>query len=54
MGHDVCEAMGVSATVCANFVDGVMYSLLVSCQSNVMSATKPAKVYSVLTSQCLF
>ena len=33
VGHYVCEAMGVSATVCADFVDEVIYSLLVSYQS---------------------
>ena len=49
VGQDVYEAMGVSATVCADFVDGGIYSLSVSCQSNVMSATKPAEVYSVRT-----
>ena len=47
MGHDVCEATGVIATVCADFVDGVIFSLSVSCQCSVMSATKTAKVYSV-------
>ena len=31
VGHDVCEAMGVSATVCADFVDGVIDSFSVSC-----------------------
>ena len=49
MGHDVCGAMGISAAVCANFVDGVIYSLLVSGQRSEMSATKPAKVYLVFT-----
>ena len=44
VGHYVCEAMGVSATVCADFIDGIIYSLSVSCQSSVMSATKPAYV----------
>ena len=48
MGH-VCEAMGVSATVCADFVDGVIYSLSVSYQRSVMAATKPAEVYFVRT-----
>ena len=24
MGHDMCEAMGVSAIVCADFVDGAI------------------------------
>ena len=43
VGHDVCEAMGVSATVYTTFVDGVIVSLSVSCQRSV----KPAKVYSV-------
>ena len=47
--HYVCEAMGVSAAVCTDFIDGVIYSLSVSCQSSVMSATKHAKVYSVRT-----
>ena len=49
MGHDVCEAMGVSATVCADFLDGVVDSLSKSCQRSVMPATKPAMVYSVRT-----
>ena len=49
MDHDVCEAIGVGATVCEDFVDGVTYSLLVSCQCSVMSATKPSNVYSVRT-----
>ena len=47
VGHCVCEAMGVSATVSADFVDGVIYSLSVSCHSSVMSASKPAEVYSI-------
>ena len=42
----MCEAMGVTATVCADFVGGVIYSLSVSCQGRVMSAMQPAKVYS--------
>ena len=33
VGHYVCEVIVVSATECANFVDGLIYSLLVSCQS---------------------
>ena len=42
--------MGVRVTVFGDFVDGViLYSLLVSRQSSVMSATKPAKVSSVRT-----
>ena len=49
MGHYLFEALGVSATVCADFVDGVIYSLSVSCQSSVMSATKAGKMYSVRT-----
>ena len=49
VGHYVCKAMRISATVCSDFVDGGIYSLSVSCQSSVMSATKPAKVYSVRT-----
>ena len=49
VGHYVCEAMGVSATVCADFVDGIVYSLSVSCQSSVMSATKPAEVSATST-----
>ena len=44
VGHHVCEAMGISATVCADFVDGVIYSLSVSCQVSVMSAAKPVEV----------
>ena len=47
VGNYVCKAMRVSATVCADFVDGGIYSLSVSYQSSMMSATKPAKVYSV-------
>ena len=49
VGHYVCEAVGVSATVCADFFDGVICSLLVNCQSSAMAATKPAKMYSVRT-----
>ena len=45
VGHSVYY----SATVCADFVDGIICSLSVSCQSSVMSATKPAEVYSVRT-----
>ena len=30
------------ATVCADFVDEIIYSLSVSCQSSVMSTTKKA------------
>ena len=41
--------MGASATVSADFVNAIIYSLLVSFQSSVMSATKPAEVYSVST-----
>ena len=47
MGHNVCEAMGVSATAYADFINGVIDSLSVSCQRSVMAATKPAEVYSV-------
>ena len=47
-------SMGVSATVCADFVDGIIYSLSVSFQSSVMSVTKPAEVTSVRTWQCWF
>ena len=47
VGHYMCEAMGVTATVCADFVDRIIYSLPISCQCSVMSVTKPAKVYSV-------
>ena len=43
----MCEAMGVSVTVCADFVDGVIDSLSISCQRSVMPATKPAEVYSI-------
>ena len=39
--------MGVSAIVCADFIDRIVYSLSVSYQSSVMSATKTAEVYSV-------
>ena len=53
-GHNVCEAIGVSATVYADFVDGVIDSLSVSCQSSVQPATKPAKVSSVRTWYCVF
>ena len=49
VGHYVCYAMGVTAAVCADFVDGIIYSLSASCQSSVMSSTKPAEVYSVRT-----
>ena len=49
MGHDVCEVMGVSATVCAGFVDRVIDSLSVICQHSMMPATKPAKLYTVCT-----
>ena len=57
-----CVLMCVSAgqwvimcvTVCADFVDGIIYSLSVSCQSSVMSAKKPAEVYSVRTWWCEF
>ena len=38
--------MGASATVSADFIDGIIYSLSVSCQSCVMSATKPSEVDS--------
>ena len=47
MDHDVCEAIGVSGTVYADFVDGVIDSLSVSYQRSAMPAMKPAKVYSV-------
>ena len=46
--------MGVSDTVCADFVNRVIYSLSVSCQRSVMSATKPTNVYSVRRWKCLF
>ena len=49
VGHDVCKAMGGSITVYVDFVDGVIDSLSVSSQRSLMSATKPAKVYSVRT-----
>ena len=49
MGHDVCEAKGVCATVCADFVDGVIYFFLVSCQCCVMSTMKPASVLGTLS-----
>ena len=49
MGHDVCEAMGVSAAVYADFIDGVIDSFLASCQCSVMPTMEPAKVYSVRT-----
>ena len=49
MGHDVCEAMGVSATVYTDFTDRVIDCLLVSCQRNMMPTMKPAKVYLVCT-----
>ena len=48
----VCDSMGVSATVYEDFVDGVIDSLSVSCQLSVMPATKPAKVYSARGSAC--
>ena len=38
MSHDVCEAMSVSVTVYADFIDGVIDSLWVSCQQSVMPA----------------
>ena len=47
----MCEAMGVSATVCADFVDGVVASVSVS---SVIPATKLSKVYSVSTWLCMF
>ena len=47
VGHDVLEAISVSVSVCADYVDEVMDSFLLSCQRSVMSATKPAEVYSV-------
>ena len=49
MGHDVCEAMGVSVTVYADFVDGLIDSLWVTCQCSVIPSKKPAGVYSVRT-----
>ena len=47
VGHDVCETMGAGVTVYADFVNGVIDSLLVGCQHRVMPATKPAEVYLV-------
>ena len=49
MGHDVCEAMGVSATVYADFIDGAIDYLSVSLKRSVIPATKPAEVHSVRT-----
>ena len=49
VGHEVCEAMGVSVTVYEDFVDGAIDSLLVSCQGSVTPVMKGAKVYSVCT-----
>ena len=41
------EAVDAGVIVNADFVDGIIYSLLLSCQLSVMPATKPAEVYSV-------
>ena len=49
MGYDMCETMGVSSAVYAVFIDGVIDSLLVSCQHSVIPTTKPVEVYSVCT-----
>ena len=38
----MCETMGIRVTVYAYFVDGVIDSLLVSCQRSVMPTLKPA------------
>ena len=54
MGHDVHVALCVSATVSADFVDGVIDSFSVSCQLSVMPTTKHAKLYSVRTWKCVF
>ena len=43
----MCETMGVSVTMYADFIDRVIDSLLVSYQCSVMPVTKPAQVYLV-------
>ena len=47
--HDMREAMGGSVTVYAGFVNGVIKPFAVRGHRKVMSAAKPAEVYSVLT-----
>ena len=49
MGHDVRETMGAGVPVNADFVEGVIDCLSVSCQLSVMPATKPAEVHLVHT-----
>ena len=48
VSHDVCEIMGGSVTVYADFVNGVINPFAVRGQRKVVSATKPAEVHSVL------
>ena len=48
VSHDVCEIMGGSITVYADFVDGVINPFTVPGQCKVVPATKPAEVRLVL------
>ena len=43
VGHDVCETMGGSVTMYADFVDGVINPFAVCGHRKVKPATKPAE-----------
>ena len=55
MGHDVCETIGGSVTVYADFIDGVDYPFTVCVQCKVMPATKSTEaVVSLSNNYCVF